>query len=63
MRKNAFCFTLKSLFVLKIYKFLYSLSDHAENRLEKDKFNFKIHVVTTWEKNSCNTHIAWYLKK
>ena len=47
MIKNAFCFTLKVLFVLKIFKF---------------KLNFKFHDATTWETNNCATHIAQYLK-
>ena len=25
---------------------------------EKDKVNFKIHDVTTWFTNNCNTHVA-----
>ena len=29
----------------------------------KDKINFKIYEFTTWLTNSCNTHIAQYLKK
>ena len=29
----------------------------------KDKVNFKIHDVTTWLTNNCNTHIVQYLKK
>ena len=32
--KNAFYFTLKTLFVLEILKFLSSLFDHAEKRLD-----------------------------
>ena len=29
----------------------------------KDNVNFKIHDVTTWKTNNCNTHIAQYVKK
>ena len=63
MMKNAFYFTLKALFVLKILKFLSSIFGHVHKRLDlKDKVNFKIYVVTTPETNNCNTHIAQYLK-
>ena len=62
--KNAFYFNLKTPFVFKIFKFLSSLIDHIEKmaRLE-EKVNFKIHDITTWLTNNCNTHIAQYLKK
>ena len=47
MMKNTFYFILKALFVLKIFKFLYSLFGHVEKRLDlKDKVNFKIYDVT-----------------
>ena len=62
--KNAFYFTLKALFVLKIFKFLSCLFGHAEKRLDlKHKVNFKIYDATTWEANNFNTYIALYLKK
>ena len=32
--KNAFCFTLKALFVLKIFRFLFRLFAHVEKRLD-----------------------------
>ena len=55
--KNAFCFTLKALLVFLSWHFGY-----AEKRLDqKDQVNFKIYDVTTWEANSCNTHITQYL--
>ena len=58
MMQNAY-FTLKTLFVVKIFKFL----GHVETRLDwNDQVNFK-HEMTTWETNNCNTHIAKYLKK
>ena len=42
MMKNAFYFTSKVLFVLKIVKFFSSLFCHVAKRLaEKDKVNFK----------------------
>ena len=64
MMKNTFYFTLKALFVLKIFKFLSLLSGHVEKRLDsKGKVNFEIYDVTTWLINNCNTHIAQYLKK
>ena len=34
MMENAFCFTLKALFVLKIFKFLSRLFGHVEKRLD-----------------------------
>ena len=35
-----------------------------ERRLDqKDKVNFEIYDVTTWFRNSYNTHIAQYLTK
>ena len=47
MMKNAFYFTLKTLFVLKIFKILSQFSDHVEKQLEKkDKINFKICGIT-----------------
>ena len=48
MMQHAFYFTLKALFVLKTFKFLFSIFGHAEKRLDyKDKVNFKIYDVTT----------------
>ena len=50
--KNAFYFTLKALFVLKIYKFLSWLFGHVKKRVdEKGKVNFRIFDVTIWEAN------------
>ena len=64
MIKIAFYFILNALFVLKIFKFLSRLFAHLEKWLgEKDKVNFKIHDLTTWLTNNCNTHIAQYLMK
>ena len=50
--KNAFYFTVKTLFVLKIFHFLSWFFGHVE-----------IYDVTTWKANNCNTHIAEYLDK
>ena len=58
--KNAFYFTLKARFVLKIYIFLSSLFSHAEKMawLERKAFyDVMIYDVTTWLTNNCNTHI------
>ena len=56
MTKNAFYFSLKALFVIKIFKLLSWLFGHVEKRLdEKDKVNFKIYDVITWETNNCTT--------
>ena len=64
MMKNAFYFTLKVLFVLKIFKFLSWLFGQVGKRLDlKNKVNFKNYDITTWETNDCNTHIIQYLKK
>ena len=54
MVKNAFYFTLKAFFVIKISTFLSWLFGHVERGL----INFKIHDVTTW---LSNTYIAQYL--
>ena len=45
MKKNAFYFILKALFVLKIF----------------NKVNFEIYDVTAWLARNYNTHIAQYL--
>ena len=64
MIKNAFYFTLKALFVLKIFKFLSWLFDHVEKQLDqKDQVNLKSYYVTSWETYNCNTHVTQYLKK
>ena len=56
--KNAFYFTSKALFVLKIFKFLSWLFGHVSKRLDwKDKVNFKFYDVTAWLTNKCNTHM------
>ena len=58
-------FTLKALFVLKIFKFLSWLIGHVEKRLDKkDKVSFKIYGVTTLLAKNFNTHTArsWKIK-
>ena len=62
--KNVFYFTLKTLFVFKMSKFLCELFGHIEKRLcWKDEVNFKIYDFTDWETKNCNTYINQYLKK
>ena len=64
MMKNAFYFTSKALFVLKIFKFLPWFLGHVAKRLDKEnKVNFKLYDVTSWFTNNCNTNIARYLEK
>ena len=62
MMANAFCFILKALFILKIFKSVLTFWSCREKQLDyKDKVNFKIYDVTTWLINNYNTHIAQYL--
>ena len=64
MMKNAFHFTSKALFILKIFKFLSWRSGHVAKRFDKkDKVSFKFYHVTAWLTNNCNTHVAQYLEK
>ena len=59
MMKNAFCFTSKALFVLKVFKFLSWLFGHAAEQLDKKgKVNFKSYDVTGCLTNNCNIHIV-----
>ena len=61
--KNAFYFTLKALFVLEIFQFLFSRFGHEGKQLDKkDKVNFKIHDIRKWITNNYNTDIARYFK-
>ena len=58
MVKNAFYFTLKPLFVLKIFKFLSGIFGHVEKQLDqKDKVNFKTSGVTNWKTKNYNTQL------
>ena len=64
MIKNTFYLTLKALLVLNTLKFLSWLFGHVEKWLDlKDKTNFKIYKVTTWDKYNPSTHTAQYLNK
>ena len=64
MMKNAFYFTSKALFVLKIFTFLSRLFGHVARRLDKkNKVSFKFYDVTAWLTNNCNTHIVQYLEE
>ena len=63
MMTNAFYFTSKALFVLRILKFLSLLLDHVAKRLDKKNMvNFKFYDVTAWLTNNGNTHIAQYFE-
>ena len=73
--KKTFCFILKALFVLKVFKLLSRLFVMLKKRLDttsiwqddkqrlSDKMNFKIHDITTWLTDNCNCHIVQYLMK
>ena len=64
MMKNAFYFTSKAFFVLKVFKFLSWLFGHVAKQLDlKDKANFKFYGIIAWLKDNCSTHIAQYLEK
>ena len=64
MIKNAFYFTSKVLFVLKIFKILSWLFGHVAKQLDqKDKVNFKFYDVTVCLTNNCHAHIAQYPEK
>ena len=62
--KNAFCLTVKALFVLKIFKFLSCFSYVGKWLDRKAKVNnVKICDVANQERKNYNTHIAEYFKK
>ena len=62
MMKNAFHFTVKALFVFKIFKFLFC--NHVEIWLDKKaKVKFKNYDVTNWITNNYDTYIWRYVKK
>ena len=49
MMKNVSDFAIKTLFILKIFKFLYGLFGHVEKELDQQvKINFKIYDLATW---------------
>ena len=63
MMKNGFYFTLKALFLLKIFKSFSLHFGHVENQLDqKDKVNFNVFDVTTSLIDYCHTHTDQYLK-
>ena len=52
--KNAFYFTLKTLFVLKIFNFCTDFFGHVGKRLaKKATVNLKIYGVISWTENHC----------
>ena len=56
-------FTLKAIFLLKIFKFLFCLFGYVEKRLEKRaKVNFKIYDATSQKTNSYNTRCKYNMK-
>ena len=56
--KNAFYFSSKALYVLKIFKFLHWLFGLVAKRPDKkDKVNFKFSDVTAWLTNNRDTYI------
>ena len=62
--QNAFYFTSKAFFVLKIFKFFHLLFAHVSKRLDlEEKVSFKFYDVAAWLKNNCNTYTGQYLKK
>ena len=64
MMKNAFYFSSKALFVLKMFKFLSWHFDYGAKQLDKkDIINFKFYDITAWLTNNCNTHIVQYFEK
>ena len=61
---NVFCFILRALFVLKIFKFWSTFFGRVEERLDKKgKLNFKIYAVTNWDVNNYNKYFTRHLKK
>ena len=57
--KNAFHFTSKALFVLKIFKFFVLTFWSC---IKTTQLNLKFNDVTPWLANNCNTYIAQYLE-
>ena len=55
--KNAFYFTSKALFVLKIFKFLSWLFSHVKKQLDyKGKVDLKFNDITAWLANNFNIY-------
>ena len=64
MMKNAFYFTLKVIFALKIYKFLSWLFGHVAKQIDqKGMVNLKFYDAIACLTSSCNAHIAQCLEK
>ena len=62
--KNAFYFTLKALFVLKLFNFFFDfLFMHKNGLIGKIRLISNIYEVATWLTKKCNTHLTQYLKK
>ena len=63
--KNAVYFSLKTLFVVKVFEFSSSLFGHIEKRLDKKAtVIFKNYDVINWETSYYKIlHITQYLKK
>ena len=56
-------YTLKVIFFIKMFDFLFCLLGYVEKQLDqKDKDNFKIYDVATWGTNNCNTLVTKYFK-
>ena len=59
--KNAFYFTSKALFVLKIFKFLSWLFSHVKKQLDyKGKVDLKFNDITAWLAILIYTHCPIY---
>ena len=73
MMKNAFYFTSKALFVVKIFRFLSRLFGHVAKRLHYNvKVTFKLYDITAWLTNNCypiyrevkeKTHVTQYIER
>ena len=59
MMKNAFCFTVKIIFDLEIFRLFFWILSHVGKLLQqRAKTNFKLYDVTNWIKSNHNTHIV-----
>ena len=59
--KNAFYFTLKALFVLKIFIQIFVLTFFGQlvkPLYEKNKINLRIYDIIYWKANNYNKHTA-----
>ena len=62
MKKNAFYFTFKAIFVRKIFIFFIFFFKADKPFFYRNKVNIKVFGITTWEINNCSRHIPQYLK-